>query len=304
MCEPPAPTNTYLVELGWGVCYCPEREEGGGGNVNAFPERGRVLASIQRAAVGSGKKKKIMKKGRDNEDTCDVPDGEEGTFLGHYDVQGNEVASPTPMNKGGRSVNFSVNESDRARVGIREGWLNDNAVNFLTRWEVNRCERGYERGGLKVCVFNSFFATRLFDCLDARLPRNTSRGKFIWETMESSTPEDLWGSRYLLMPINYNGHWSLVLVANATTAYEDWNGTEVEESKREERKGKEQPAIVLMDSGRKIGAHAPQRIYRAVRVFLNAAWNGRYNCGDDERSEKVSEGGGEVEKERNRGEGQ
>ena len=42
------------------------------------------------------------------------------TCLGQNDRDGNEMSSPTQLGKVGRSVNFEVYESDRARVGIRE----------------------------------------------------------------------------------------------------------------------------------------------------------------------------------------
>ena len=51
-CSPGDPTTTYIVELGWGVCYCPERP---GVNPNPNPEQGKVLATIRRTAIGSGK---------------------------------------------------------------------------------------------------------------------------------------------------------------------------------------------------------------------------------------------------------
>ena len=77
-------------------------------------------------------------------------------------------------------------------------------------------------GSESCCVFNSFFFTRLFSCLDTKLPPRTTRLGLTWSTLQSSTPLNLWSSRYLIMPINYNGHWSLVVVANAKKAYEEW----------------------------------------------------------------------------------
>ena len=162
-------------------------------------------------------------------------------------------AHTPPSGKKPKRLKRTMSSSDVARARLPRCWINDAVINFTTLAITSG--RAAAGGEARVKVFPSFLWEKMKDKGEwGSLLERWCGG---WEKVAGGLVD------YLVWPVCENGHWSTAVVANPGLVGSD--------AFRGDADADESPAIVHLDSGRKIGAHDPKVVYRVLRNFLSFA---------------------------------
>ncbi|WVQ69152.1 uncharacterized protein L199_007367 [Kwoniella botswanensis] len=118
----------------------------------------------------------------------------------------NELLFPYPIT-GRADVNITIGDAQRIET---EEFLNDTLLEFGLRHVLFNLE---ERRRDQVHLFNSFFYERL-----SNRAKRPQKGETFWPGYESvkkwSKGKDIFGKRFVVIPINENYHWYLAVIIN------------------------------------------------------------------------------------------
>jgi len=179
-------------------------------------------------------------------------------------------------------------EKDVLRLWPRT-YLNDSLVNFYLRFlQRGRCALTAN----EVFVFPTYFYTRVsqFGLNNATNSNTRAYRKKMWSDLKGWTKGvDLLQKKFLLLPVNFDLHWTFVLVCNPGRAIEwslplNLDSKDISSAKSQilpstpttlsKKAGNEVnvPCIIHFDSGKQFRLHRPQVIFAHIRKYLTACY--------------------------------
>ncbi|GMH70329.1 hypothetical protein TrST_g4874 [Triparma strigata] len=167
-----------------------------------------------------------------------------------------------------RKTQVNVKEADRCRVNLKGCHLNDTVVNFYGRWI------GGTGSNESIYVFPTYFYTKISNVKGSHQSLTSC-----WDDIGFWIPPNLWTLKFIIFPINYACHWSTAVICNPGGVFgKDVAGV---------------PAIIHLDSGKKLKAHSSGEIYKVIRLFLTSACIAQQK--ESEREKDYNSNGGDGE---------
>ena len=170
-----------------------------------------------------------------------------------------------PMEEGAQDV-IALTQGDVKRLEDVTEYLNDNLIDFRMKRLMEQLKIEDIENYSRIHVFSSLFYTKLTE---------DSRENEGYELVKRWTKNvDIFEKEFLVIPINFANHWSLVVIVRPSICMEEYdslsrsssNGTE-EKAGGEESDNKS--CILFMDS---LGMHSPSQIGKKLRSYLAREW--------------------------------
>ncbi|KAL9271010.1 putative ubiquitin-like-specific protease 2B [Drosera capensis] len=176
-----------------------------------------------------------------------------GPYFPDFDEHCQEVIYPE-----GDADAVSISKRD-VDLLLPETFVNDTIIDFYIKYLKNKIPAEEIH---RFHFFNSFFFRKLAD-LDKN-PSSVFEGKAAFQRVRKWTRKiDLFGKDYIFIPVNYNLHWSLIVICHP--------GEVVDFEEGEMSKHSRFPCILHMDSIR--GSHTGLR--NLIQSYLLGEWNER-----------------------------
>ncbi|GMH53201.1 hypothetical protein TL16_g01397 [Triparma laevis f. inornata] len=150
-----------------------------------------------------------------------------------------------------RKTQISVKEADRCRVNLKGCYLNDTVVNFYGRYISS--SNPDTTSSENVYVFPTYFYTKI-----EGVKGSEQALADLWSDIGFWIPTNLWTLKFVIFPVNYGLHWSTACIVNPGAVFAEDGSLG-------------QPAIIHLDSGKKLKAHSSGDIYKVIRLFLASA---------------------------------
>ncbi|KAH9690386.1 putative ubiquitin-like-specific protease 2B [Citrus sinensis] len=174
-------------------------------------------------------------------------------------------------------VVYPEGDSDAVSISKRDidllqpdTFVNDTIIDFYIKYLKNQIQAEEKH---RFHFFNSFFFRKLAD-LD-KDPSSISDGKAAFLRVRKWTRKvDIFGKDYIFIPVNFNLHWSLIVICHPG----DVASFKVEDLKRSEKV----PCILHMDSIK--GTHAGLK--KLVQSYLCEEWKERHKDTSEDVSSK------------------
>ncbi|KAK3231045.1 hypothetical protein Dsin_002926 [Dipteronia sinensis] len=174
-------------------------------------------------------------------------------------------------------VIYPKGDSDAVSISKRdvdllqpETFINDTIIDFYIKYLKNQIPPEEKH---RIHFFNSFFFRKLAD-LD-KDPSSISDGRAAFLRVHKWTRKvDIFGKDYIFIPVNFNLHWSLIVICHPgeVTAFKDEDMDKTEKV----------PCILHMDSIK--GTHAGLK--NLVQSYLLEEWKVRHRDASDDLSSK------------------
>ncbi|KAJ4962403.1 hypothetical protein NE237_022342 [Protea cynaroides] len=188
----------------------------------------------------------------------------------HYFSTSNEAFEDVIYPKGDPDA-VSISKRD-VELLQPETFINDTIIDFYIKYLKNKIK---PEDSHRFHFFNSFFFRKLAD-LD-KDPTSASEGRAAFLRVRKWTRKvDLFGKDYIFIPVNFNLHWSLIVICYPGEVV-NFKDEDIEKSHRV-------PCILHMDSIK--GSHKGLKIL--IQSYLWEEWKEKKNESSEDVSEKFS----------------
>lgn len=202
----------------------------------------------------------------------------EDAVLGHTGVSFSKYL-PT-FDRPFEEVVYPKGDADAVSISKRDfdllqpdTFVNDTIIDFYIKYLKNKIEPEERH---RFHFFNSFFFRKLAD--PDKDPLNASEGRAAFQRVKKWTRKvNLFEKDYVFIPVNYNYHWSLVVICHLGDVA-TYNDEDVIESMKV-------PCILHMDSIR--GSHTGLK--GLVQSYLKEEWKGRQQGASEDISSRFDD---------------